>query len=266
MRLSRDEWEHLTEGLFVGQRIRANHACGSGTTLMVSRSLDGFRAWCFRCNAGDAMPPPQESLAEKLARLKAAAGADADVQRATAPPSPAVPASALAEWPAAAKVWLYRAGLGAAEIAQLGAYYHPDTGRVVLPVLEGGDVVYWQARSVDGRKPKYLGAATGRQQAVPRYGKGTVVITEDILSAFKVGLSGAQGWAALGTAPSPRFLALLVQSTDSPLVWLDPDAAGQRGATKILRALRSYGLHPRNVLSQRDPKLLSRKEIHEQIL
>jgi 5S rRNA maturation endonuclease (ribonuclease M5) len=44
-------------------------------------------------------------------------------------------------------------------------------------------------------------------------------------------------------------------------VWLDPDAAGQRGATKIIKQLRLFGIEYRNIISTRDPKLHTREEI-----
>lgn len=261
-RLPDSDWAHHTDGMFMGETRRRKHLCGPGTTLMVTYGDDGFRAWCFRCVAGGWLPRPQESLAVKLARV--AAGQRADAQVGAELPGPAVHADAILEWPLKARLWLYKAGLGAAEIGRLGAYYHPPTNRVVLPVLApSGGLVYWQARSIDGRQPKYLGSPVGKRLAVPTYGEGPVaVVTEDILSAYKVGLAGCQGWCALGVRLSSAFLGALMRSGKPAAVWLDPDPAGQAGASTIIKQLRSYGIKATNVVSERDPKLHSKDEIH----
>jgi len=177
-------------------------------------------------------------------------------------PLPAV--REVSAWPAACRLWLYKAGLGRAEIGQLGAYYHPPSDRVVLPVLDPatGKPVFWQARAVDGRQPKYLAPAVDRSRVLPRYGSAAVpTLTEDILSAFKVGLV-SEGWAVMGTRVNDFTMALLMQRRRCN-VWLDPDAAGQRGAAKIVKQLRAYNIEVRNIISPRDPKLMHRAQIKE---
>lgn len=264
-RLPRDDWAHLVAQVRLGERRRFRHLCGEGTPLLVSRDIEGARAYCFRCDASDRMPPPHLTLSQMLEAQRAARDADAAVQRrGDELPAPLIPATRLGEWSDAARLWLARAGLGAFEIARLGAGYHPPSNRVVLPVLEAGKPVYWQARSVDGRMPKYLGAESGKDVAVPRWGNHELVaVTEDILSAYKIGLSGGEAWCALGVKPHARFVAMLMASGKRPAVWLDPDPAGQAGATKLLRQLRAYGLDPLNIVSRADPKLMQRKEIHD---
>lgn len=264
-RLPREDWAHLVPQVRLGERRRFQHLCGGGTSLLVSRDLAGARAYCFRCDAADRMPPPHLTLSQMLEAKREAARADEEVQRrGDELPAPLLLADSLPDWAPEARLWLARAGLGAFEIARLGAGYHPPSKRVVLPVLEAGKLVYWQARSVDGRMPKYLGAESGKDAAVPRWGDHELVaVTEDILSAYKIGLSGGEAWCALGVKPHARFVALLMASGKRPVVWLDPDPAGQAGATKLLRQLRAYGLAPMNIMSREDPKLLQRKEIHD---
>ncbi len=262
--LDHDTWEHHTKGMPVGGRRRVPHFCGPGSPLLLSRDGRGIRAYCFRCDDSGFIPGERESTAEVLARLQSSRAADAATTSAL--PTPAV--TDLAQWPEAAKVWLYKAGMGAAEIADFGAYFHPPTGRVVLPF--GG---YWTARSVDGRLPKYLGAPSGREQCVPQYGTpgAPIAITEDALSAWKVGKAGGWGWCCLGVKPSARMLSLLLATGQTePLVWLDNDHShpsginhGQVAARKIMGALQAVGLQPRNVVSRCDPKLLQINEIQQ---
>lgn len=79
---------------------------------------------------------------------------------------------------------------------------------------------------------------------------------------MKVGLV-AEGWAVLGTKVSDHMVSELIKRRQPVNVWLDPDAAGRRGAAKICKQLRAYGLQVRDIVSQRDPKLHSRSEIQE---
>lgn len=173
----------------------------------------------------------------------------------------------VSEWPLRAALWLYKAGLGAHEIGQLGAYYHPPSDRVVLPVLDplAGTPVFWQARALDGRQPKYMAPAVDKARVLARWGHAArPTLTEDILSAFKVGLV-AEGWAVLGTRVPAVMVAELLRRGTGCNVWLDPDAAGQRGAAKIIKQLTAYGIACRNIVSQRDPKLHTRQQIGELI-
>jgi hypothetical protein len=269
MALARESWYPQAQELDVGQKRRVSHDCGPGTTLIVSRDDDGYRAYCFRCNEGDRAAPPAESLSDKLARLARQRSADAVVGGGVDLPQPVV--RSVDDWPAAAKLWLYQAGLGRAEIGQLGAYYHPPTNRVVLPVLDRstGMPVFWQARSIDGRQPKYLAPPADRSRVLPRWGTAPVpTLTEDILSAFKVGLV-AEGWCVMGTKVSDYVIALLMKRGECN-VWLDNDLPpkfsvnrGQIAAAKIGKQLRAYGIQVRNILSTRDPKLMHRAQIKE---
>jgi hypothetical protein len=170
----------------------------------------------------------------------------------------------VSQWPADAAVWLYKAGLGRDEIGRLGIYYHPPSDRVVLPVYSAGVPVFYQARAYQkGRMPKYLGPTPRPPTLHPRWGLSSFVptLTEDILSAMKIGLV-AQGWAVLGTRVSDHMVAELMK-VGRCYTWLDPDAAGRRGAAKIVKQLRAYGLEVRDIVSERDPKLHTRDQIKE---
>lgn len=256
-------WLPKAAALQPGRRTRTDHDCGPGRTLLLSRDGEGYRAFCFRCNDSGRAPNPQETLAEKVARLGAMQHADA-----LAPREPAVlPTPRIADpslWPGPARLWLAKAGLGASEIDRLGAYYHPPTDRVVLPVYEAGKPVFWQARAVN-RQPKYLAPQVDRASVVPRWGASpSPTLTEDILSAFKVGQVG-EGWALMGTRLSSRVLSMLIERGTGCNIWLDPDGAGKVGTTKVAKALRAAGVPFRIIESDRDPKLLFYDEIKEKL-
>jgi hypothetical protein len=260
--LKKDDWWKAAENLEVGQRRRVGHYCGEGTPLLVSRDLDGYRAFCFRCNDAASERPPAETLGERLTRLAKQGASDSLViSSGVALPQPAL--YDLSKWPVAAKLWLYKAGLGAFEIEQLGAFYHEATGRVVLPVRMDGNVVFWQARSVDGRQPKYLAPHADRSKILACYGHAkSVTLCEDILSAFKVGLE-AEGWSLMGTVANDYAIQRLLQRGLPVNVWMDPDKPGQTAASKIRKRLSAVGLRVRNVVSNKDPKLMTRQQIKE---
>lgn len=261
-------WLPQAEALDVGQKRRVKHECGTDRIMLVSRDDTGYRAFCFRCNEPGFAPPPQESLTEKLARMDRQRSADTAIMR---PELPEPRVYALDDWPAPARLWLYQAGLGRDRIGELGAYYHPPSDRVVLPVMERGEPVFWQARAVDGRQPKYMAPSADRTRVIPRYGSAlNVTLTEDILSAFKVGTAGHEGWSLMGTRVSNHLLSRLLVRRARVNVWLDNDIGpkfpvnrGQIAARKIGLQLRACGLEVRNIISPRDPKLMHREEIKE---
>lgn len=258
--LSPASWLPRAKLLRLGERKRTDHDCGPGRTLTIENSPDGLRAWCFRCNDKGWEPPPQVSVAERLARLRSQAAWDEQYAQCVDLPGPMV--RVWDEWPDRAKFWLIKAGLTRADLPGLGCYYHPPTDRVVLPVLSpSGSTVFWQARALDGRQPKYLAPGIGKKDAVPKYGKADMVtLTEDILSAYKVGLV-AEGWALLGTSISNACLAEMVNRGQPVNLWLDPDAGGDRGRAKIAPAIRGTGLRVNIIYSKRDPKMMTRHEI-----
>lgn len=263
--MHRAEWLPKAQALPIGRSKRVAHACGEGRAMMVEALPEGgWRAYCHRCHEHGYEPPPQESMAQRLARLGAQAAQDALCQRSVALPLPSV--KNVSEWPPEAALWLYRAGLSRADIGKLGAYYHPPTGRVVLPVTQAGEVVFWQARALVKGVPKYLAPDMGRDgkgKVLPAFGHAeSVTLTEDILSAYKVG-TVAEGWAMMGTS-CPDFVVSRLLSRDCQVnIWLDPDPPGRRAAAQVTKRLRSLGLRVNNIASECDPKLLPRARIKE---
>lgn len=253
--LNKLSWLQLAKGLPANSRARVDHACGPGRTLLVSSNAQGYRAHCFRCNDHGWEAPDPEPLAVRLARLNKQREQDDRIGAAVALPKPQV--RDWAKWPEACRLWLLKAGLCSADLPGLVAYYHPPSDRVVVPVLgPSGGVLFWQARAVDGRQPKYIAPPIDKTAVVPRYGSAaTVTLTEDLLSAYKVGKVG-EGWCLLGTSLSNHTLAQLVSRGCEVNVWLDPDGPGQRAATKVLAKLRAAGVRCRNIVSTKDPKLV----------
>lgn len=135
---------------------------------------------------------------------------------------------------------------------------------MVLPIMEGDDPIYWQARDPTWtrktKRPKYVNPPIDKQRLVAKYGAGELlVLTEDVLSAYRVGQE-TEAWSILGTKLSTHVAGGI--APERPVaVWLDPDAAGRKAARDIVEFLRSMGHPALRIDSRADPKLLSRKEI-----
>lgn len=263
--LSKQSWWPQAEGMQEGQRKRVNHDCGEGRTLQLSRSHDGWRAYCHRCGDSGSAKPPAESLAEKVARFARLRLGDESLARQGADALPMPVVQRVSEWPNEAALWLFHAGLSTQEIGALGIYYHPPSDRVVVPVLDGlGGHTFYQARAYQkGRMPKYLGPSPKPPRLLARWGVShSPTLTEDMLSAIKIG-SVAEGLCLFGTHISDHIIAHLLNRKAVVNVWTDPDPAGRKAAAKIGKQLRAYGLTVNDILSTRDPKLHTRDEIKE---
>jgi hypothetical protein len=268
--LNLSEWFPQAQGLAVGQRKRGDHDCGDGGSLLISREAEGYTAYCFRCGATGSKKE-QESLEKRIARLAHEENADSHARQSVELPSPRV--YTLREWPQAAALWFYKMGLSPSKIAELGLYWCPDLGRVVLPIFEADRPVYWTARS-HKRAPKWLTPAVRKDGMVARYGIGkgdTIVLCEDPLSAYKVG-SITESWSLLGTKLHSRHVSALMAAGRRVAVWLDDDQGrrggrnpGQQAAKEIVSRLRAVGLDVRNIKSPRDPKYYNREYLQEKL-
>lgn len=263
MSLRRESWLAKAQALKLGGRKRTTHDCGPGTCMIVNHTEDGWSAYCFRCDDDGFVPAPRPTLQERQARRAAQQAAADEIEASPVPPMPAD--YDVAGWPLAARVWLFKAALFVSDIEALGIYYHAPTNRVVIPVFDDGQLVYWQARRIEGDGPKYLNPVVERGAILPRYGSGDcIVLTEDILSAVRCGMA-AEGWSLMGVSLPQRTLTRIMQDGRPVIVWLDPDPAGQSAATDVMRTLQLTGIPCANIVSPKDPKLHSRAEVKHHI-
>ena len=94
-----------------------------------------------------------------------------------------------------------------------------------------------------------------------RYGVGnTLVFTEDIVSAIKVGRT-AVGMPLLGTSINRTRLASLRPLYERLIVWLDEDK--WREARDIAEAAKFLGWQSTTILTPKDPKECNDDEIQE---
>lgn len=231
--------------------------------MLVENVGDGvFKAWCHRCNQRG-MHRVEQTLAERVAFIQQRQSGDLAASR------PGVSADALgaeldpAVWPNHARLWLHRVGISTGDITAQRWGYLPKQDRVLLRV-RGDFSEYWQARAlpVPGqpqRYPKYL-SATPRPADVFRFGHGYPVLTEDILSAFKVSMAGFMGVPIMGTSIPAVYIRFLLAHPACSL-WLDPDAGGNRAVAKYIGPLRAAGIDARVIRSTKDPKVHFIQEI-----
>lgn len=257
------EFQSIAEGLRDGQKVRTQHHCGDGDCLIVSRDRKGYSAYCFRCG-GKGFVSLSLSLAERIENLRSANVADAEAKHALTLPTPKVldPQT----WPRYARVWMYKSGFSNDDITTLGFYYHERLDRVVMPVYDGDKLVYWQARGFTADRPKYINPSIDRQKLVAKYGAGgpAVVLTEDNLSAYKVG-KVCEAWSLMGTTLTDSVLADLITKGKPVLIMLDPDAGGTKGLLGMARRLGAVGLKFVDARMTRDPKRHTLQEISEWI-
>lgn len=277
--MAEPSWLKVAQSLPLDGTRRMQHDCGGGQPLIVFHRDEGWSAYCHRCGPQPGMfvPRPMESLSDRLAREAARKQVEAAVQADKNPPLPMI--ADVQRWPAAARVWLYKAGLSNDMIYQLGIYYHELSDRVVIPMVEAGRLVYWQARDYkwtpSSTRPKYLNAPASSarggvlvQHETTAARVDAVTFCEDYLSAVRVSGAGVDVHCLLGTKLSDAVLARCIRRGVSRYtVWLDNDTGrgasnpGQEAATKIVAQLRASGLVVRNIVSDRDPKSYSRHDI-----
>lgn len=114
---------------------------------------------------GRHLPPCHGERLEGLKRMQYADNAIAE--QVPLPPEPRT--TAWAEWPAQCRLWLLKAGLCGADLPGLGACYtHPLTGSCWSFLTPSRGLLFWQARAVDERLPKYMAPPVDKSQIVPR--------------------------------------------------------------------------------------------------
>lgn len=170
-------------------------------------------------------------------------------------------------------VWMGKYGITAAERQEFMLGWSPSLKRGIIPVYMNEGLVAYQERRIldedDG--PKYLTTRSKRvKHPMFQCGQyiegGTMVLTEDILSAVKVGRV-ANATALMGThLPDESLSYILRNKPDKVLIWLDDDNPTVRASQrKILRRIGAFVECHRVLGIGRDPKELSNDELTEVI-
>jgi len=258
------EWLEIAKRLPIGHKRREVCPCGTGKAVVISNNGDSFSAYCFRCGA---------KAYEKVGRLNInQLNKLAEYRRAAdeAIKSIGLPNDATRELDSKSSVWLYGSGISDSTSSLANILYSPSMLRCILPVYNAsGNLVYWQARSLDkDMLPKYINPQVDAGKVLYQLGglnkvSDTAIVVEDILSAIKVQISAPEVdvLSILGTKTTD-WKAGYLSKYDTVKYWLDPDEAGQRGNREGIRTL-SLVTNAVALSSRADPKLLSQNEIRQ---
>jgi hypothetical protein len=249
-------WLDDAKELKLGGNAYVDCNCGAGRTLVINHRNNGYSAFCFRCDGKGWEEKGRMSIAEITAMNKLNEEARSFTSKIV------LPKDFSADIPIAGRLWLYRASITESLIKKYNIGYSEELKRVIVPVYRYNKLVWFIGRAVfKGQEPKYLAPSENRDRILFQSGKlnKTIVVTEDILSAIRVGqLIGSV--SLLGTKLSIEQLTVLMDY--KVILWLDSDAAGRHAATKMAKELGMV-TDVYDVCTKTDPKMLSKQEIHD---
>lgn len=252
------DWLALAKTLPLGGQARTAcyEGCGADASQIVSHNDRGYSRYCFRCkeNAFEAHGLRSISLLDH-ARMSRIITDMHDLK---------LPDDFTHDVPTKAALWYYRFGISAEVARSYGIGYTPGLHRVVIPVYEDGALVTMQMRAVDKfTQPKYLNPSGKHMQRClfeSGVSNGVTVITEDILSAIKVGRVH-HATSILGTNMSDVRALKIAQKNHVALIWLDGDKAGIEGAIHARNQLLMQNVEVHMIRTPKDPKTYSLDEI-----
>lgn len=161
--------------------------------------------------------------------------------------------------PSCAKIWLRKYGVTDDEIKRYRFGYSERMNRLILPVFNGEELVYWQGRSLAPSKyaPKYLSMKTNSgSQFFNLCAKGAkeVVLVEDIISAIVLRRAGYNAIALLGSYIGDKAISFLHKlKVKRVCVWLDPDK--RKDAVAFAKRLNGLGFKAACLVTPtKDPK------------
>lgn len=262
---------HLAEE----EQINVNHInCPAGADrkkrLYVRKRDGGLIFWCHHCQSAGGKAGQKRYIKDR-----------SDVQTTWTLRLPYDFEPDPDKWPVTARHWLSQYEIRGEEIQRYGIGYSDNTSRVILPVRRGTELTAYQSRRIMewDQGPKYLtdkhkstrfplflgtngvGTLTPPAPGRPDH-RRTVVMTEDILSAIKVGRV-LPAVSLLGVHLSDcNMYDLIAAGYRRFVVWLDDDNYEVRKQQrKIHKRLSNFGECILITNVGRDPKELITQEI-----
>lgn len=123
------------------------------------------------------------------------------------------------------------------------------SGRVTIPMLENGKVVYWVARSVNGAPPKEISPSrefklSERSHVVYNIDLirpgSRVFVVEGIFDAERLISLGVRAVSVLGSSPSDVQIGKILQRRPGSIsLFFDGDSAGRKAETRFLGKVRT---------------------------
>lgn len=155
--------------------------------------------------------------------------------------------------PRCAKEWLNQYHLSQNQMIAANIMWSERRQRLIFPYFINGELVAWQGRWFGEEKaPKwYTDGKIDKFIYILGPNKGTIVLTEDIISAIRCSRFCAAS-PLFGSVVSAHRFKGLRQVADKVVLWLDPDK--QKEAVKFANLARVFGLDASVILSDKDPK------------
>lgn len=278
-----DDLISMFQEIAVGSSIRTNHesdyCSGDSNSMIVRRDDDGFNVKCFRCgrfgkrglHGVSALKSKMERAAGK--RDSGAYTADSRVARVFSEvldgcvQGTGSYSEHLRDFGIHGRVWLNRYGITADEVLKYGITYDHKHDAVLLPVFDAEGCAGFQVRHLHPEYvgPKYLSYFVRQPGAVFCAGPGAsmerLVITEDVISAIKVGRV-VLATPLRTTQMNDRQLAdILDTGVDQFQIWLDDDNTQvKQHQIALKRKLEKLGTCE-VIKTANDPKCYSESEI-----
>ena len=160
------------------------------------------------------------------------------------------------EIPRNAMKWLLSYGISQEDIKEFGIKW--DIKNQLLVLIDTAK--YWQGRSFDKHKPKYM--SSGAKPYTVYGSSDKVVLVEDIISALRIAKTKQfSAIPLLGSTLAYDWEEPLTKTFKTVFVWLDRDKA--INALRIKRKLQQRGVDSQVIVTDNDPKEYSKGEILE---
>lgn len=171
-------------------------------------------------------------------------------------------------YPHKAIAWVEQYELGRSSLLEHNVLWSEKEQRLIFPVFGDNGVIAWQGRyfGEDEKKlknQKWFGKGD-LKNTFHILGKGDIlVLTEDIISSIKCskfGMSMCLFGSHIGVERFQRLYKLFKNEIEV-VIWLDYDKASE--AVKESRKGQLVGLNTRVIITEKDPKELTYKQIEE---
>lgn len=257
-----DEW--FDPEMEVDVWVRYRHpGCSEGKdkALGIARTTQGWVWKCHRCGESGGKNIKNLSPKDALRWIKSLK--EKPIARVR---EVYLPEDFTTKIPTKGIAWLYEKGIMDEDIELYHFGYSRYYGRLIMPVYDKGNLIYWQGRLLkepDRDHPKYMSVFSDRKDVYFKvFGtwSDNVVLVEDILSAVKVGKI-SDCYALLSTNVDDALIFQLAKEYTKVQIWLDSNMAAK--VTKYVSRYRSFGLKVEAIHTQEDPKFYALKKIKE---
>lgn len=161
------------------------------------------------------------------------------------------------KWSREARDWWFKYGFNRSDAIGFKAQYNESDGRLWLRA--GNNL--WQGRGF-GTKCKYytIGNIAANTIQTLHYDCTTLILVEDILSAYRIRKCGGAAMALLGTKFQAHHFQY-IEPYKRIMIMLDHDPAGKNGAVEIYKTLSSTNKEVDTVFEYDQPKEMSETKL-----